>query len=94
MGPEIFHNPYHVPIVRAQLTRNIGALCPEIIDEISTAFDDVLDLRGNGGRLSLICVCYLGMSVITRMEECAAARQRARGSLQNEQQGVCRTSFV
>ena len=59
MGPEIINNPYHLPIVRARLTRNIGALYPEIIDEISTAFDDLLNLRGGGEHLALICVCYL-----------------------------------
>ena len=48
MGPEVHHNPYHVPIVRVQLTRNVGVLCPEIIDEVSTAFHEVLALRGNG----------------------------------------------
>jgi cytochrome P450 len=47
MGHEIHHNPYPIPIVRSQLTRNLGALCLEIRDEIATAFDDVLDLRGN-----------------------------------------------
>ncbi|KAF8549787.1 cytochrome P450, partial [Imleria badia] len=47
MGPEVHHNSYHIPIVRSQLTRNIGALYPEIRDEIITAFDDVLDLKGN-----------------------------------------------
>ncbi|KAF8555102.1 cytochrome P450 [Imleria badia] len=47
LGPEIQHNPYHVSIVRSQLTRNLGALHPEIRNEIVTAFDDVLDLKGN-----------------------------------------------
>ena len=59
MGPEVHHNPYHLPIVRARLTRNIRALYPEIIDEISMAFDDILGLRRNGEHLALICVCYL-----------------------------------
>ena len=59
MGPEIINNPYHLRIVRVQLTRNIGALYPEIRDEITTALDDVLDLRGNGENLALICVRYL-----------------------------------
>jgi hypothetical protein len=58
MGHEIHHNPYHVPIVRSQLTRSLGALCLEIRDEIITAFGDVLDLRGNGKHLVLIPVCY------------------------------------
>ena len=54
MGPEIHRNPYHVPIVRGQLTRNIGALYPEIIDEIRTAFHDVLNLSDNGEHPALI----------------------------------------
>ena len=48
MGPEVLRNPYHLPIVRVQLTRNVGVLCPEIVNEISMAFHEVLDLRGNG----------------------------------------------
>lgn len=48
MGPGVHHNPYHVSILRSQLTRNIGTLYPEIRNEIVTALDDVLDLRGNG----------------------------------------------
>ncbi|KAG8219264.1 cytochrome P450 [Butyriboletus roseoflavus] len=47
LGPEIYYNPYHIPIMISQLTRNIGALYPEIRDEITMAFDDVLDLTGN-----------------------------------------------
>ena len=58
IGPETLHNPYHVPIVSSQLTRSIGVLYPEIRDEISTAFDEVLDLRDNGKHLVPICVCY------------------------------------
>ena len=94
MGPEIVHNPYHLPIVRTQLTRNIGALYPEIIDEINTALDDVLDLSGNGERLALICVCYSRMSGTFRMEDCPGVQHHAKGSLQNDQQNICRTSIV
>lgn len=58
MAPEVHHNPYHIPIVRSQLTRNIGALYPEIRNEIITAFDDILDLNGNGEHFVLISVHY------------------------------------
>ena len=59
LGSDVLHYRFLVPIVKAQLTRNIGALYSEIRDEISTAFDDVLDLRGNGEHLTLICVYHL-----------------------------------
>ena len=48
MGPELFHNTYHIEVVRSHLTRNLGTLYPEIRDEIRLAFDEVLDLRDNG----------------------------------------------
>ena len=40
MELEIHHNPYHVPIVRSQLTRDIAASYPEIRDGIAAAFDN------------------------------------------------------
>lgn len=61
MAPEVHHNPYHLSIVRSQLTRNLGALYPEIRDEIITAFDDVLDLEGNGKHLVPISMPYSQM---------------------------------
>ena len=59
MEPEVVHNPYHIPIVGAQLTRNIGASYSEIRDEITKALHDVLDLTGNGEHLAVIRVRYL-----------------------------------
>ncbi|KAF9225200.1 cytochrome P450 [Gyrodon lividus] len=47
MGQQIDANPYHVRIIRSQLTRNLGILSPDIRDEIVTAFEEILDLRGN-----------------------------------------------
>ncbi|KAF8844235.1 cytochrome P450 [Paxillus ammoniavirescens] len=47
LGHDTFRNPYHVPIVRSQLTRNLGILCPDIRDEIINAFEETLGLRGN-----------------------------------------------
>ncbi|KIJ66616.1 hypothetical protein HYDPIDRAFT_109704 [Hydnomerulius pinastri MD-312] len=47
LGPEIHHNPYHIPIIRSQLTRNLGVLFTDIRDEIATAFDETLDLKDN-----------------------------------------------
>ena len=85
MGPEILHNPYHVPIVRLRLTRNIEALFPEMIDEIVTAFDDVLDLRGNGELISLSCVCAIDVC-LEHLE------WKSVSALSNIQKVVCRTS--
>ena len=48
VGPHIYHNPYHLAVVRHHLTRNIEVLFPEIRDEIVTSFVEVLDLTGNG----------------------------------------------
>ncbi|KAF9237107.1 cytochrome P450 [Melanogaster broomeanus] len=46
-GQDVHHNSYHVPIIRSQLTRNLGILYPEINDELVTAFEETLDLKGD-----------------------------------------------
>ncbi|KIK97710.1 hypothetical protein PAXRUDRAFT_198861 [Paxillus rubicundulus Ve08.2h10] len=47
LGHDIHHNPFHIPIIRSQLTRNLGILYPDIRDEIVTAFQETLDLQDN-----------------------------------------------
>ena len=39
---------YHVPIVRSQLTRNIGALFDGIKEEIVLGFDESINASGFG----------------------------------------------
>ncbi|KIJ09984.1 hypothetical protein PAXINDRAFT_102115 [Paxillus involutus ATCC 200175] len=48
LGHDVHHNPYHVAIIRSQLTRNLGILFPDIRDEIVIAFEETLDLQANG----------------------------------------------
>jgi len=37
-------NPYHVPIIRTKLTRRLGAIFPDLLDEIRAAFTDFIPL--------------------------------------------------
>ena len=48
LGDELHDTPYHIAVIRSQFTRNIGKMYPEIRDEVVTALDQVLDLRGYG----------------------------------------------
>ncbi|KAJ3556992.1 hypothetical protein NM688_g1715 [Phlebia brevispora] len=41
-GSQVHKNPYHVTIIRQQLTHNLAALFPEVIDEIETAFRELV----------------------------------------------------
>ncbi|ETW81028.1 cytochrome P450 monooxygenase 51 [Heterobasidion irregulare TC 32-1] len=45
LGPEIHHNPYHVSIIRSQLTRNLGALFPDVREEIVASFNDIIPAK-------------------------------------------------
>ncbi|EGO30935.1 hypothetical protein SERLADRAFT_444508 [Serpula lacrymans var. lacrymans S7.9] len=45
LGPEIHHNPYHIPIIRSQLTRNLGDIFSDIHDEMVTSFDDIIQVK-------------------------------------------------
>jgi hypothetical protein len=47
-GDELVYDPYHVPVIRTTLNRNLGVCFPDIQDEIVHAFDDILALKGNG----------------------------------------------
>ncbi|KDR68416.1 hypothetical protein GALMADRAFT_215851 [Galerina marginata CBS 339.88] len=42
MGPQIRRAPYHIKVVRTPLTRNLAARFPDIKDEISNAFADLI----------------------------------------------------
>lgn len=84
MAPEIHHNPYHIAIVRSQMTRNIGPLYPEIRSEITTAFDDILDLKGNSEHFVLICGGYSRMLKYSEWKSVPA--------LSTVQKVICRTS--
>ena len=45
LGPEIHHNPYHIGIIRSQLTRNLGALFPDVREEIVASFNDIIPAK-------------------------------------------------
>ena len=85
MGQEIHHIPYHIPIVRSQLTRSLGDLYLEISDEITTAFDDVLDLRGNGEHVIPSFPCAIH-------EELEHSEWKSVPALSSTQKIVCRTT--
>ncbi|KAJ7131156.1 cytochrome P450 [Mycena epipterygia] len=51
IGPAVFHNPYHLDVIRSTLTRNLGKCLPDVLDEISCAVDDMLALDGTDWKL-------------------------------------------
>lgn len=42
MGLQISANAYHVPIIRNDLTKNLGLMMPDIHDEIVHAFSEII----------------------------------------------------
>lgn len=42
LGPEIHYNPYHIPIIRSALTRNLGAVFPDVREELQLAFEEAI----------------------------------------------------
>ncbi|KAF8547706.1 cytochrome P450 [Imleria badia] len=48
LGSEIYHDTYHVTVMRSQLPRKIGGSYPELRDKIVTSFDEILNLNDNG----------------------------------------------
>ena len=94
MGDELHDIPYHIVVVRSQLTRNIGRMYPEIRDEVVTAFDQVLDLRGYGEVSFFATVLLSLISGTLRVEEYISIRCHPKGRLQDKQQSVRRPPIV
>ena len=53
LGEETFADPYHIPVIRTALTKNIAAKFPDMRDEIVESFQDVLALDDNGASIFL-----------------------------------------
>ncbi|KIK25892.1 hypothetical protein PISMIDRAFT_96212, partial [Pisolithus microcarpus 441] len=47
LSPAILHDMYHNSILRSQLTRNLGAVYPDIRNELVVAFEETLDLKAD-----------------------------------------------
>ena len=48
MGSDVLDEPYHISAIRNQLTRNLGVLLPSVMDEIQTAFRQLVHLKDDG----------------------------------------------
>ncbi|KAI0654468.1 cytochrome P450 [Cubamyces menziesii] len=49
MGADVHYDPYHIPLVRDKLTRNLPVIVPDVIDEVTVAFQEYIP-GNNGGR--------------------------------------------
>lgn len=47
LGPGV-DDQFHVAVVRDKLTRSLQALCPDVVDEISAAFQEYIPATGSG----------------------------------------------
>ncbi|KAJ7208985.1 cytochrome P450 [Mycena pura] len=63
-GVSDVREPYHVQVIRGQLTRNLGRCFPEVRDEIVNAFNDVLTMEGTEWKL--IKVLPATMQIVSR----------------------------
>ncbi|KAI0059967.1 cytochrome P450 [Artomyces pyxidatus] len=66
MGPNIMRNPYHIPLVRAQLTRRIAGVIDDIHEEVVATLDSAIQAKkglewtklspqSNGTMAKIIC---------------------------------------
>ncbi|KAK7680563.1 hypothetical protein QCA50_016345 [Cerrena zonata] len=47
-GPDLKEDPFHVALLRGQLTRNLGNMFPNMMNEMKQTFDDLLPVHGDG----------------------------------------------
>lgn len=50
MSENIVNHPIHIPAIRGPLTKNLGVVFGDVVDEINEAFADSIDskLKGDG----------------------------------------------
>ena len=48
MGEAIARVPYHIPIIRVQLTRSLMCLFDDTVDEVRSAFEDLVPVNQDG----------------------------------------------
>lgn len=48
LGRELHDHPYHIVLLRSQLTRHLSTTYVEVVDEMTSAFDETLALKDNG----------------------------------------------
>ena len=90
LGDEVLH----IGSIRTHLTRDIAKLYPETRDEIVTAFDELLDLTGEGGVFDSIINWHVLISRNLRVEECTSSASHTKGRLPDKQQNICWPSVV
>lgn len=85
---------YHVGVVRSQLTRNLGARFSDVVDEIATAFEDLVPAKDNGGLLTLLCTGKLDLLATARLVIRSRRFYNAQNHCENEQSILCRPSSM
>ncbi|KAA1468096.1 cytochrome P450 [Dentipellis sp. KUC8613] len=48
LGNAVNNNPYHISIIRSQLTRNLASIFPDVREELVAAFDDAIPAKEHG----------------------------------------------
>jgi hypothetical protein len=59
LSPGIATDPYHVPILNFQLTRNLNIIFPEIREGMILAFEDAIPLTGTSLSSNPIIYCLI-----------------------------------
>ena len=48
VGTEVTNNPYHIVLIKNELTRNIQVILPDLVDELSLAVPEYMPTKGSG----------------------------------------------
>jgi hypothetical protein len=88
LGDRVSKNPYHIPIIRAQLTRALPQLVPEVQDELQEAFKEYLP--PTDGEYDLLWETH-DIEIFSRLDECQSYRYRNEGCRPRQQSYFCWT---
>ena len=93
IAKEIHENPIHVQVIRGPFTRSIGALIPDVADEVAAAIEDAIPKTEDGKSLFFFHPANL-IACLRRLGQrrCIAGDDSCR--LPREQQSIHRPSIM
>jgi len=96
IAPDVFLNPIHIPVIRGPLTRNLGVLFADVVEEIFTAFPEVMPVDGDG-KLFFLFVLIIHTEIIdilVRLGRRSSARHDGTGRVPGKQPRLRWASIV
>lgn len=53
-GHQVEENPYHITVVRQQLTKHLVSIFPDVLDEVTSSFNELIPIEAQDRKSSAV----------------------------------------